>query len=413
MDADAVPGPAHVAVIGAGPSGLMAAEVLARGGAAVTVYDRMPSLGRKFLLAGRGGLNITHGEPFDRFRTRYGAAADALGPALDLFSPSDLRRWCADLGEPTFVGSSGRVFPHSFKTSPLLRAWLRRLDALGVEVRPRHLWQGWTQDGGLAFDTVDGWREVKPAATVLALGGASWPQLGSDGAWVDIFAREGVGTAPLRPSNCGFAVAWSRMFKERFEGLPLKGIGLRFGEVGLKGEALVTRAGLEGGGLYALSRPLRDAIDRTGSATLRIALRPAMPSEEIAGRLSNRPPKQSLSTFLGKALKLAPVAVGLLQEAAIAAGERLGDLSRADLAARINDVPIRLVGLAPLARAISTAGGVRFDELDGHLMLRRRPGCFVAGEMLDWEAPTGGYLLQAAFATGALAGRGALAWLEQ
>ncbi len=402
-----------VAVMGGGPSGLMAAEVLAAGGARVTVYDRMPSLGRKFLLAGRGGLNLTHGEAFEPFVGRYGAASDHLRRAVEEFPPVALRAWCEGLGEPTFVGSSGRVFPHSFKTSPLLRAWLRRLDAAGVVFRPRHRWRGWGPDGRLQVDTPEGSLDLETDAAVLALGGASWPQLGSDGAWLEPLRRGGIATAPLRPSNCGIEVAWSRMFRERFEGSPLKGAGFGFGETSLRGEAVVTREGLEGGAIYALSPLLREAVERHGKATLRIALRPQFSRDDLARRLQNRPVKQSLSTFLSKALKLSPVATGLLQEAAIGAGERLSDLPAAQLAARIDAVPVRLVGMAPLARAISTAGGVMFEALDDHLMLRRREGCFLAGEMLDWEAPTGGYLLQACFATGALAARGALAWLAR
>ncbi len=402
---------AEVAVIGAGPAGLMAAEVLARGGARVTVYDRMPSVGRKFLLAGRGGLNLTHSEDAERFLTRYREAAPALRASIEAFSPAELRAWCEALEQPTFVGTSGRVFPESFKTSPVLRAWLRRLAASGVAFRLRHHWRGFDPDGGLVMDSPEGEFVLRPSASILALGGASWPQLGSDGGWVEAMRQAGIATAPLRPSNCGFEVSWSRMFRERFEGVPLKGIGLGFEGISLRGEAMVTRAGLEGGGLYALSPVLREAIDRSGEAVLRIALRPQMSIEDIEGRLHDRPAKQSLSTFLGKALKLTPVAIGLLQEAAIMAGDRLAALSPHDLATHVNDVPVRLVGLASIARAISTAGGIQFDALDDNLMLRQKPGCFAAGEMLDWEAPTGGYLLQAAFATGSRAGNGALAWL--
>ncbi len=398
-------------VIGAGPAGLMAAETLACGGAIVTLFDRMPSAGRKFLLAGRGGLNLTHSEEAEGFVARYGAAAERLRPAIEAFGPDALRRWSEALGEPTFVGSSGRVFPRSFKASPLLRAWLRRLGGLGVGFRPRHRWAGWDEDGRLRFDTTGGSVTVMAEATVLALGGASWPQLGSDGAWAHPIDAAGIAVEPLRPSNCGFRVDWSARFRDRFEGVPLKGIRLGFGARSLRGEATITRAGIEGAGIYALSAPLREAIAAGGEARLEIALRPDLSAEELGHRLAGRLPRQSLSTFLGKALKLAPVAIGLLQEAALATEEPLSGLTPEGLAARINAVPLRLVGIAPIARAISTAGGIAWTEVDTDFMLARHPGTFVAGEMLDWEAPTGGYLLQGAFATGAAAGRGALHWL--
>ncbi len=401
----------QAAVIGAGPAGLMAAEVLTRGGATVTLFDRMPSAGRKFLLAGRGGLNLTHSEAASSFIARYGAAAERMGPAIEAFGPEALRGWSEGLGEPTVVGSSGRVFPRSFKASPLLRAWLRRLGGLGVEFRPRHRWTGWGEEGWLRFDMPQGTVTVAAEVVVLALGGASWPQLGSDGAWVQAIEAAGVAVEPLRPSNCGFRVDWSEHFRDRFEGAPLKGIRLGFGGQALRGEATITRAGIEGGGVYALSAPLRDAIAAGGEARLDIALRPDLSAEELARRLAGRPPRQSLSTFLGKALKLAPVAIGLLQEAAVVAGEPLSALPSEGLAARINAVPVRLVGTAPIARAISTAGGIAWTGVDADFMLVLHPGTFLAGEMLDWEAPTGGYLLQGAFATGAAAGRGALRWL--
>ena len=311
----------QTAVIGAGPAGLMAAEVLARGGATVTLFDRMPSAGRKFLLAGRGGLNLTHSEAASSFIGRYGAAAERMGPAIEAFGPEALRGWSEGLGEPTVVGSSGRVFPRSFKASPLLRAWLRRLGGLGVEFRPRHRWTGWGEEGRLRFETPQGTVTIAAEVVVLALGGASWPQLGSDGAWVQAIEAAGVAVEPLRPSNCGFRVDWSEHFRDRFEGAPLKGIRLGFGGQALRGEATITRAGIEGGGIYALSAPLRDAIAAGGEARLDIALRPDLSAEELARRLAGRPPRQSLSTFLGKALKLAPVAIGLLQEAAVVAGE--------------------------------------------------------------------------------------------
>jgi uncharacterized flavoprotein (TIGR03862 family) len=403
----------EVAVIGAGPAGLMAAEVTAQGGAKVTLYDAMPSAGRKFLMAGRGGLNLTHSEPLPAFLTQYGAAMPRLAPAIEAFSPDALRAWSEALGQPTFVGSSGRVFPQAFKASPLLRAWLRRLDGFGVQLALRHRWIGWDPNGRLLFATPDRTRLIDSRATVLALGGASWPRLGSDGAWVETLAAKGMVVAPLRPANCGFTVAWSGIFKDRFEGQPLKGVALSFGSHTARGEAMITRAGIEGGAVYALSSQLREAISADGEATLQVALRPDVDAAELVARLEAPRGKQSLSTFLRKVAHLSPAAIGLLQEAAIASCAPLASLSPASLAGLINAVPIMLGGTAPITRAISTAGGISFEELDADFMIRRLPGVFAAGEMLDWEAPTGGYLLQASFATGAAAGRGALQWLEK
>jgi uncharacterized flavoprotein (TIGR03862 family) len=401
----------HVAVVGGGPAGLMAAEVLARGGARATVYDRMPSVGRKFLLAGRGGLNLTHSEDLARLLGRYGEAEPHLRPAIEAFSPAGLRAWCEALGQPTFVGSSGRVFPSAMKASPLLRAWLRRLDREGVAFALRHHWCGWDDDGRLLFTNAQGSVAVRADAAVLALGGASWPRLGSDGGWVAALAKAGIAVAPLRPANCGFVVRWSDVFRSRFEGQPLKRIGFSFGDHAVRGEALVTQAGLEGGGVYALSAPLRDAIGACGQAMLQIDLRPDSSRADLERRLGAARGKQSLATFLRKAARLSPVAIGLLREASVSSSQQLSELTPAALAALIKAVPVRLIGVAPIARAISTAGGVGFGEVDERYMLRRRPGTFIAGEMLDWEAPTGGYLLQAAVATGAAAGHGALQWL--
>jgi uncharacterized flavoprotein (TIGR03862 family) len=399
-----------VAVIGAGPAGLMAAEVLAQGGASITIYDAMPSAGRKFLMAGRGGLNLTHSEALPEFLTRYGAAKSHLTPAIETFPPDALRAWSEALGQSTFVGSSGRVFPERFKASPLLRAWLRRLDAMGVKFALRHRWTGWDDDGHLLFQTLNRKITVDAATTILALGGASWPRLGSDGAWVETLAAKGVMISALRPANCGFTVAWSEIFRNRFEGHPLKGVALSFGSHTARGEAMITRTGLEGGAVYALSTALREAIIATGEAALHVALRPDLTSVELTTRLTAPRGKQSFSNWLRKAAHLSPVAIGLLQEAAIGYGASLSSLSPAGLAGLINAVPIKLGGTAPIARAISTAGGISFDELDADFMIRRLPGVFAAGEMLDWEAPTGGYLLQASFATGAAAGHGALKW---
>jgi uncharacterized flavoprotein (TIGR03862 family) len=402
-----------IAVIGAGPAGLMAAGVAAQGGARVTIYDAMPSAGRKFLMAGRGGLNLTHSEALPEFMTRYGAAMPRLAPAIVAFPPDELRAWSEALGEATFIGSSGRVFPQAFKASPLLRAWLRRLEAMGVRLMLRHRWSGWNDDGHLLFQTPDGQRAVDARATVLALGGASWPRLGSDGAWVETLAARGVTISPLWPANCGFTVAWSELFRNRFEGHPLKGVALSFGPHTVRGEAMITRTGIEGGAVYALSADLREAVIATAEATLHVALRPDLTSVELTARLSAPRGKQSFSNYLRKATHLSPAGIGLLQEAAIASGVSLSAMSPATLTDLINAVPIKVNGVAPIARAISTAGGVAFDELDADFMIRRLPGVFAAGEMLDWEAPTGGYLLQASFATGAAAGLGALKWLER
>jgi uncharacterized flavoprotein (TIGR03862 family) len=402
----------HVAIIGAGPAGLMAAEVLAQGGAGVTVYDAMPSAGRKFLMAGRGGLNLTHSEPLPSFLTRYGAVMPQLAAAITAFPPDALREWSGALGQPTFVGSSGQVFPKAFKASPLLRAWLRRLDTMGAQLKLRHRWTGWANDGELSFQTPDGPRVVGMGATVLALGGASWPRLGSDGAWVETLGAKGVTISPLKPANCGFTVAWSDIFRDRFEGHPLKGAALSFGAHTVRGEAMITRAGIEGGAIYTLSADLREAVAKSGQAILRIALRPDLEMKNLVAQLSAPRGKPTLSNWLRKAGHLSPVGIGLLQEAAMASGVSLSSLSPENLARLINAVPVQLDGVAPIVRAISTAGGISFEELGADFMIRRLPGVFAAGEMLDWEAPTGGYLLQASFATGAAAGRGAMRYLK-
>lgn len=390
----------------------MSAEVLAQGGARIIVYDAMPSPGRKFLMAGRGGLNLTHSEPLPDFLQRYREAVPHLRAAVEAFPPDALRDWSAALGQLTFVGSSGRVFPKTFKASPLLRAWLRQLGATGVQFAFRHRWTGWDADGRLQFQTPDGVLAIAPSATVLALGGASWPRLGSDGAWVDCLAAKGVPISKLRPANSGFTVAWSELFRDRFEGQPLKGVALTIGAHTVRGEAMITRSGIEGGAIYALSAELREAVMGIGQATLTIALRPDLDAAALTARLSGTRGKQSLANFLRKAAQLSPVGIGLMQEAAIASGRPVVALSPAELAELINAIPVQLTGVAPIDRAISTAGGIAFDELDDHFMLRKLPGVFAAGEMLDWEAPTGGYLLQASFATGVAAGRGVLKWLK-
>jgi hypothetical protein len=389
----------------------MAAEMLAREGVAVTVYDRMPTPGRKFLMAGRGGLNLTHSEELPRFLARYGEAEAHLRAAIEAFPPSAVIAWSEGLGQPAFTGTSGRVFPRAMKASPLLRAWLARLGSLGVAFRMRHRWRGWDDDGQLLFDAPDGRVTAEAEAVIFALGGASWPRLGSDGHWTAIFERAGIAVSPLKPSNCGFEADFSEHFRERFEGQPLKGAEFSFGGINVRGEAVVTKTGLEGGAIYALSPRLRDAIACDGSAVLTIDLRPGVPAKSLEDALSKPRDKQSLSNFLRKAAKLAPVAAGLLHEAARRSGTPLAAVSPEALAALIKTLPVRLTATAPIERAISSAGGIRFGELDAGFMLRRRPGTFIAGEMLDWEAPTGGYLLQGCFSTGAAAARGAAAWL--
>ena len=388
-------------VVGAGPAGLMAAEVLATAGARVTVHDRMPSVARKFLMAGRGGLNLTHSEPMGRFETRYGPAAKAAAPWLAVFSPADMIAWAEGLGQPTFVGSSGRVFPRAMKASPLLRAWLARLADLGVEVRTRSRWTGWAEDG-LRFDTPEGERSQRADAVVLALGGASWPRLGSDGAWTGWIE----GVEPFRPANGGFDVAWSPAFADRFAGQPLKSAAFSFGGRSVRGEAMIARYGIEGGAIYALSAALRVAVAADGTAVLTVDLRPDVSVEQLAARLDGSRGKDSVSNWLRKAAKLSPAAIGLLREIP---GEVPTGADK--LAKRIKAVRLTLTGAQGLERAISSAGGVRFDAVDDRLMLKARPGVFVAGEMLDWEAPTGGYLLQASMASGVAAARGALDWL--
>jgi len=400
----------RVAVIGGGPAGLMAAERLAGTGVTVTVYDRMASVGRKFLLAGRGGLNLTHSEPLKDFLGRYSPPNKQLRAAIEAFPPERVRAWCEALGQETFVGSSGRVFPKAMKASPLLRALLRRLQGEGVTFAMRHRFIGW-QDGALAFARPDGNIVTDtPEATVLALGGASWPRLGSDGGWVAVLAGAGVAIAPLRPANCGFLAPWSESFRNRRAGAPLKRIAVTFAEHTVRGEAVITADGLEGGATYGVSAPLREAIMARGEAVLSIDLRPDLAEAELAAHIARGRRKESLSTSLRKTAKLSPAAIDLLREAAVHQGIRLGELPVAELARLIQAVPVRLTGIAGIARAISTAGGVSFAEIDGNFMLRKLPGVFIAGEMLDWEAPTGGYLLQASFATGFAAAEGAIAW---
>jgi uncharacterized flavoprotein (TIGR03862 family) len=394
-----------VHVIGAGPAGLMAAERLAGGGVRVIVHEGMPSVGRKFLMAGRGGLNLTHSEPLEGFLGRYGAASPTVSGWIDRFSPTRLVGWAEGLGQATFTGSSGRVFPRAMKASPLLRAWLKRLSDLGVEVRTRSRWTG-RRDGGWVFTGPHGETVEQANAVVLALGGASWPRLGSDGAWTDDLRAAGVEVAEFRPSNVGFDVAWSEVLIERFAGEPLKTIGLTHGAQTVRGDLMLTRYGLEGGAVYALSAGLRDAIERDGTATLAVDLRPDLTVEQLAARLTRPRGKDSVTNWLRKAGGLSPAAVGLMREIPGVIPEGADKLAR-----RIKAVRLILTGVQGLDRAISSAGGVKQDQVTDGLMLKALPGVFVAGEMLDWEAPTGGYLLQASFASGVVAAEGALDWL--
>jgi uncharacterized flavoprotein (TIGR03862 family) len=394
-----------IAIIGGGPCGLMAAEILAGSGHNVTIYDRMPSPGRKLLMAGRGGLNLTHSEPLEKFITRYGAASDWLAPCIHAFPPQALRAWCEALGEETFVGSSGRVFPRSMKAAPLLRAWLARLDKLGVRYAGRHCWQGFEGNALRFTDDKQQAILVTPDATLLAMGGASWPRLGSDGGWVNILSECGVSIAPLRPSNCGFVVPWSEYIASRFAGFPLKPVRLTHNNISQQGEIMITAQGMEGGAVYALSAHLREAIAADDSALVQLDMRPDMSVEALAKKLDITHGNKSFSTYLRKA-GLSPLIVALLRETT--PPEMLAHISTEALAARLKALPVTLTATAGLARAISTAGGIERGALNADFMLTAKPSVFVAGEMLDWEAPTGGYLLQGCFSTAVAAAGGIL-----
>lgn len=395
-----------VAIIGGGPAGLMAAEHLAGTGHAVTVYDAMPTVGRKFLLAGKSGLNITHSEDYARFVTRYGAANERLRPVLDLMTPEAIRIWAADLGTETFIGSSGRVFPKVMKASPLLRAWLKRLEGAGVTILTRHRWTGFNGEA-LLFETPDGQKRVVADATLLALGGASWPKLGSDAAWVPLLEAQGVDITPLRPANCGFGCDFSEGFDTRFSGQPVKSVKATTAAGTTQGEFVISRGGIEGSLVYAHSAALRDGLDRDGHAALILDLAPGRTAERLATDFARQDRKASFSTRLKKAANLDGVKIALLREIDPAANQR----DASSLANLVKALPLPVKRPRPIAEAISTAGGVALDAIDGAFMLKKRPGTFVAGEMLDWEAPTGGYLLTACFATGIAAANGIERWL--
>ena len=400
------------AVIGGGPAGLMAAETLVADGVQVNVYDAMPSVGRKFLLAGKGGLNITHAEPAEKFLTRYGSRQAQLTPLLQSFGAQQLCDWVHGLGIATFTGTSQRVFPKEMKAAPLLRAWLHRLRTAGVRIHVRHRWTGWDESGGLRFTTPAGEQDVRADCTVLALGGGSWARLGSDGAWMPLLAAHGVPATPLRPANCGFDIAWSAHFRERFAGHPVKAVTANFTDAtGMthkrNGELMISAYGIEGSLVYALSAPLRDTIATQGSVTLQLDLVPDKDLARVTAEVAHPRGSRSLSSHLQGRLGIKGVRAGLLREALSAAEMR--DPQR--LATTIKALPLRLSAARPLDEAISSAGGVLFEALDEQLMLKSMPGVFCAGEMLDWEAPTGGYLLTASFASGRAAGAGASIWL--
>lgn len=400
-----------VAIIGGGPAGLMAAEVLSARGLKVAVYDAMRSVGRKFLRAGVGGLNLTHAEPFEAFCTRYGTRQAMLQAALNALTPATLREWAQGLGIETFVGTSNRVFPTAMKAAPLLRAWLHRLNGAGVQFHLQHRWLGWANDG-LRFVTPDGERTIHVDAVVLALGGASWPRLGSDGSWLPLLEAQGVKVAPLKPANCGFEVAWSEHLRARFAGHPLKPVVMSFTDTSghlerRQGECVITAAGIEGSLIYAFAASLRDIIERDGFADIQFDLAPGRSKERLVAALAVPRGSRSLANHLRARAGIEGVNASLLRE--VASAKTLADPERT--ATLIKALPVRLIRPRPVAEAISTAGGVSFDLLDARYMLRAMPGVFCAGEMLDWEAPTGGYLLTACFASGRVAGMGVVNWL--
>lgn len=399
-----------IAIIGAGPAGLMAAEILATAGHRVTIFDRKPSAARKFLMAGRGGLNLTHSEPLEKILTRYGAASDFLKPHIENFSPQNLREWCEQLGQKTFVGTSGRVFPESMKASPLLRAWLARLDESGVTFNMQRTWKGWNAENQLVFEKQNRLLEhITCDAVLLALGGASWPNLGSDGSWTKILEQENIPLSPLRPSNCGFFTQWSQQFHDRHAGQPLKNIKLTFKDTSTRGEAMITKNGIEGGAIYALSSLLRKEIEEKGSAEFYIDFHPNLTLEDLTKKLNATRGRRSFSTHMQKTSGLSTAAIGLLRETDRDIQKRTPE----DLAKLLKNLPVTINKPFSLDRAISSAGGIRLDALDENFMLKNKPGVFACGEMLDWEAPTGGYLLQAVFSTAHAASYGIIDWLNK
>ncbi|MDR6165665.1 TIGR03862 family flavoprotein [Pseudomonas fluorescens] len=411
MTQNSVPANTHVAIIGGGPAGLMAAEVLSQAGARVDLYDGMPSVGRKFLLAGVGGMNITHSEAYPAFLARYAERAPQIAPLLRAFDADALCRWIHELGIETFIGSSGRVFPTDMRAAPLLRAWLKRLRDSGVVIHTRHRWLGWDANGALRIASPEGEVSVNPDATLLALGGGSWSRLGSDGAWMLPLEQRGVDLAPLQPSNCGFEVqAWSELMVSKFAGAPLKNIAIGLNDDAPRlGECVITATGIEGSLIYALSAPIREAINRYGAAVIHIDLLPGRPVDKLQAALSKPRGSRSMAKHLHSQVGVDGVKAALLRE--LTDAETFAD--PALLARAIKALPLTLVKTRPLDEAISSAGGVRFEAMDERLMLKALPGVFCAGEMLDWEAPTGGYLLTGCFASGRAAGFGMLEWLRR
>lgn len=398
------PSPVDVAIIGGGPAGLMAAEQAVLAGSRVTLFDAMPSPGRKFLVAGRGGLNLTHSEPLDKFVTRYGAQASHYLPLLKAFGPTELRQWADTRGAATFVGTSGRVFPKGMQAAALLRQWVRSLKKAGVTFLVRHRWTGWSPEGHLVFETPGGTFHYQACATVLALGGASWPQTGSTGSWVPLLQERGIQVHTLESSNCGFIRSWSSHFMEKSDGTPLKNLRLTAGTTESRGDLVITSYGMEGGGLYPLCPILRHSLNSTGQACLNIDFKPDHSKKDLIPLFQGKASRISWSVFFRKTLRLAPAVYPLLHEII---GPSIREASAEQLASGLKSLPVTFTGIRPIDEAISTAGGVSWDELDEHLMLKKMPGTYIAGEMLDSDPPTGGYLLQGAFSSGFTAGRAA------